>query len=218
MMILLPSRIVLVLGWWWCCWSWSWSNIITTVHAEEVQDGGGGGDSSTSSATILQDLYSCDDPNDPNNLISCDVDTMLWDLDALRPDQSPDTSQVCIELVQILVDAQQDQDESTTIMFDEILSTVVVDALEPCVLWAMEYGALSQTDYNNENNNNNINNNNNDDDDNENDIDDTNNSNNNASNQGEDEVLNGGKKIKSNVWTKWTQDTTQPHVVHVCLW
>jgi hypothetical protein len=120
--------------------------ITTTIHAQE---------------SALQDLYSCDDPNDPNNLIPCDVDTSLWDLDSLRADQSPDTSQVCIELIQILVDAaaaqQQQQgdadneNDAGSTMFDEILSTVVIDALEPCVLWAMEYGELRQDGNGDEN-------------------------------------------------------------------
>jgi hypothetical protein len=131
---------------------------IIPIHAQEVaQDG------SSSSSNTIDGLYSCDDPNDPNNLIPCDVDTLLWDLDALQPGSSPDTSQVCFELIQILGDAQQQQqqndatddneeddtnDDSMMTLFDDILSSVVVDALEPCVLWAMEYGDLRQDDDN----------------------------------------------------------------------
>jgi hypothetical protein len=143
----------------------------TTILAQETETGNDSGTSgSTNTPTAggpLQDLYSCDDPNDPTNLISCNVDTSLWDLDALQPDQSPDTSQVCIELIQILVDAQsQEQDQDTNdgddnnglTTFNEILSSVVVDALEPCVLWAMEYGDLRQEDDEDDSSNNEDNN------------------------------------------------------------
>jgi hypothetical protein len=126
------------------------------VHAEEQQE-------QQEQQPQQQDLlYSCDDPNDPTNLIPCDSETSLWQLDALNPDASPDDSQVCQELIQILKEAQQQdndeqeeqEDSGNTSLLDEILSTVVVDGLEPCVLWAMQYGDLQQPlkEDNNDNN------------------------------------------------------------------
>ncbi|KAG7351628.1 hypothetical protein IV203_007676 [Nitzschia inconspicua] len=109
---------------------------------------------STKDNIAIQNLYTCDDPSNAENLIPCDVDTNRWDITALDPQSSPDDSDVCLELVELLVDAlrtetqtQEDEDgddETTATVFEDILSTLVADYLEPCVIWAMEYGDLKQ--------------------------------------------------------------------------
>ena len=53
------------------------------------------------------------------------------------------THDVCVELIQILVDAKED-----TPLYEEIMDTVVTDKLKPCVLWATLYGPLNEDNMN----------------------------------------------------------------------
>jgi hypothetical protein len=59
--------------------------------------------------TALDSIYYCEDPSSSTNLIPCDETTLQWQLDALNADQNPDDSQVCQELITILVQAKQQE-------------------------------------------------------------------------------------------------------------
>ena len=136
-------------------------------------------------ANYRDDLYHCKDPannksdtewinangiaaNDNDNgiananAIPCDPDTFLWKLEELNPLIQPDDSEICEEIVDILVRAKEKeqldagqlqttttQDNNNNInsdiqLWEKIMETSVVDQLEPCVLWAMTYGPLTQ--------------------------------------------------------------------------
>jgi hypothetical protein len=102
-------------------------------------------------ASYKDDLYHCRDPTKEKNTIPCDPSTFRWKLDALRPDIKPDDSLVCQEVTKILVRAKeeeelatgQSQTEEDVALWETIMESSVVDALEPCVLWAMSYGPLA---------------------------------------------------------------------------
>lgn len=106
---------------------------------------------------MLDFLYYCTDPFSESNVLECDPETKRWNLDALQAQNPPDRSAICQELIDILVDAHKgaggttDGQSSTSSSssqilsapLEELLNTVVVDSLKPCVLWAMQYGPLA---------------------------------------------------------------------------
>jgi hypothetical protein len=127
-----------------------------------LQEGDGGGNTDGETVPVVvddewadnipegyqDDIYHCKDPQDGGNVITCDADTYTWDLAELDPLASPDDSERCWEVVQILSEAEKEADGDSTgsgMTVQELMDTIVTDALEPCVLWAMTYGDLLVT-------------------------------------------------------------------------
>eukprot|EP00536_Pseudo-nitzschia_multiseries_P003893 jgi/Psemu1/8796/gm1.8796_g len=107
----------------------------------------------TSKAAAIHpdDLYHCDDPSNASNKLACDPTTFRWKLEDLDASGSPDDSNLCNELVAILVRSREQQklDEgqlgnghSVVGVWESTALGTTVDRLEPCVLWAMTYGPL----------------------------------------------------------------------------
>jgi len=112
--------------------------------------------------TYHDDLYHCYDPTNEENIIPCDGNTHRWKLEAFDPNLRADDSDLCREIVDVLVRAkQQDEQEQqfaasgTTnnkngnlqagiSTWESVMDSSVVDSLEPCVLWAMTYGSLAK--------------------------------------------------------------------------
>ncbi len=105
-------------------------------------------------STYQDDVYHCEDPKSNTNLIRCDPTTYLWDIGDLNPKKKPDDSLLCEEIVKILVRAvaeanvdpgaqQASETQREVELWETIMQTSVVDQKEPCVLWAMSFGALT---------------------------------------------------------------------------
>ena len=109
------------------------------------------------------DVYHCTDPITNNNqggknlLLTCDPITYLWNINELKPNKQPDNSELCTELIGILLRSKEKEagqlDANINLdvtvrndiqMWESIMDNSVVDQLEPCVLWAMTYGSLTQ--------------------------------------------------------------------------
>lgn len=114
------------------------------------------------------DVYHCTDPITNNNqggknlLLTCDPISYLWNINELKPNKQPDNSELCTELIGILLRSKEKEELSqeagqlnnnnnldVTVrndiqMWESIMDNSVVDQLEPCVLWAMTYGSLTQ--------------------------------------------------------------------------
>ena len=109
------------------------------------------------------DVYHCTDPIVNNNqggknlLLTCDPITYLWNINELKPNKQPDNSELCTELIGILLRSKEKEagqlDANINLdvtvrndiqMWESIMDNSVVDQLEPCVLWAMTYGSLTQ--------------------------------------------------------------------------
>ena len=112
---------------------------VTTTTVVKAQDNENNNNSNNNAS-----LYFCDDPEgSSSNVLECDEDTLRWKLEMLDPWQPVDESQVCAELMEILVEARADSKER----FDELVETLVSDALKPCVLWHLRYGELADENY-----------------------------------------------------------------------
>lgn len=105
-------------------------------------------------STYQDDVYHCEDPKSNTNLIRCDPTTYLWDIGDLNPKKKPDDSLLCEEIVKILVKAvaeanvdpgaqQASETQREVELWESIMQTSVVDQMEPCVLYAMSFGALT---------------------------------------------------------------------------
>ena len=114
------------------------------------------------------DVYHCTDPITNNNqggknlLLTCDPITYLWNINELKPNKQPDNSELCTELIGILLRSKEKEElqkeagqldaninldvtvRNDIQMWESIMDNSVVDQLEPCVLWAMTYGSLTQ--------------------------------------------------------------------------
>ena len=114
------------------------------------------------------DVYHCTDPIVNNNqggknlLLTCDPITYLWNINELKPNKQPDNSELCTELIGILLRSKEKEElqkeagqldanvnldvtvRNDIQMWESIMDNSVVDQLEPCVLWAMTYGSLTQ--------------------------------------------------------------------------
>ena len=113
------------------------------------------------------DIYHCTDPlvnnnnndnDNANGFITCNPTTYLWNIQELNPLKKPDETDLCQELVGILVRSKQQETlnqgqlQSTTTsnknqkddieVWESMMEHSVVDELEPCVLWALTYGPL----------------------------------------------------------------------------
>jgi hypothetical protein len=148
--------------------------LVTVTVAADDDDS----DSNNFPQNYRDDVYHCTNPiennnqgqggkNSNNNLfITCNPTTYLWNINELNPNKKPDNTDLCNELVGILLRSKQQEElnlkaQSSQLnnnvnididvnvrddiqIWESIMDNSVVDQLEPCVLWAMTYGSLTQ--------------------------------------------------------------------------
>jgi len=149
--------------------------LVTVTVAADDDDS----DSNNFPQNYRDDVYHCTNPIENNNqgvggknsnnnnlFITCNPTTYLLNINELNPNKKPDNTDLCNELVGILLRSKEQEElnlkaQSSQLnnnvnididvnvrddiqIWESIMDNSVVDQLEPCVLWAMTYGSLTQ--------------------------------------------------------------------------